>query len=477
MELILYLAFAFYSQLVPFTKVEESFNMQAIYDLIYTPNLSDFDHFQFPGVVPRTFLGPIFISSILSPIKEYISKYQMLLATRLLMALLMASAFNYMALAIKQKYGNEVKVWFIRFTICQFHLMFWGSRTIPNTFALLLFVYSLAFLLLQDYNMMIITVVVATTCFRCELVPVGIFLCLLPVLTRQRRLAYVVFIAALCAFVSIRISIIVDSHYWNRHVWPEWEVFRFNGLKDGSSAWGVSPWHYYFTTLVPKIAPLSFPISILGVMYYFRHVSAFIIMTMIHLLVLSQIGHKEWRFVIYIVPMLNLSAALVCRKVLELKNIVKQIFQVALLAGFLGMLLMSALMIQASQANYPGGQALVAFSELNITANCKVHYDAYTASTGASKFLETNPRCVYSKFEDHKSALNYIDSYSHLITSDVEYHKYGWKIIKSIDGYVGYDIVNPKEIIQAVLKGFAPPVPIKIKLQPLVYILENQASK
>jgi len=60
----------------PYTKVEESFNIQAVHDILiygvpskqpYEEFKANYDHFTFPGAVPRTFVGALVVAGIARP--------------------------------------------------------------------------------------------------------------------------------------------------------------------------------------------------------------------------------------------------------------------------------------------------------------------------------------------------------------------------------------------------------------------------
>lgn len=67
----------------PYTKVEESFNIQAIHDILIhgipTENIDQFlianyDHVSFPGAVPRTFAGALVLSGLSRPFVVFLQE-------------------------------------------------------------------------------------------------------------------------------------------------------------------------------------------------------------------------------------------------------------------------------------------------------------------------------------------------------------------------------------------------------------------
>lgn len=120
-----------------------------------------YDHHQYPGVVPRTFIGPLFISGLVAPFvallqyfelskfwAQYLGKiiseltaamhfcYIKCVLVRTALGLCVIFAFNQLCGTFRKIFGERWLQWFIAITVTQSHFMFYLSRPLPNIFAL-----------------------------------------------------------------------------------------------------------------------------------------------------------------------------------------------------------------------------------------------------------------------------------------------------------------------------------------------------
>jgi alpha-1,6-mannosyltransferase len=115
----------------PYTKVEESFNTQALHDLIFTKNLKDYDHLEFSGVVERSFIGVLIVYAIGLPWFTIMGMFKLPKIYYLVFGRILLGILNYYS---QQGFRTFE---YIMLENASFHLNFWGSRMIPNSFALL----------------------------------------------------------------------------------------------------------------------------------------------------------------------------------------------------------------------------------------------------------------------------------------------------------------------------------------------------
>ncbi|KAJ3076860.1 dolichyl-P-Man:Man(7)GlcNAc(2)-PP-dolichol alpha-1,6-mannosyltransferase [Podochytrium sp. JEL0797] len=504
---LLILAFMIYAVFAaPFTKVEESFNVQAIHDLMLMPvsKLAEYDHMFFPGVVPRTFLGPLLIKLLSFPAvalftsdgTSRIPTSTYLTIARITLALLTVHSLRMLRQSIARVFGHTVSAFFALVCGTQFHLVFWGSRFIPNTFALIGVTYGCAAWVggwkpvtreevvervrererifgspPQSLNQgksrklrlpkqtpadappPAITAL-SVTCIAFLLSTALIFrlelLAFLAPLLLQEIFVYkhIKFLPAfltcvVVGIVSLALTVPVDTFFWNTSptlMWPEFSVFTFNILEGRHEEYGLSPPLDYFTTLLPRIAPIAIPLALHAGLTDAR-CRRLLTPATVFVAVMSCIGHKEWRFVFPIVPLVNAAAAVTLTRVHRLglsnplatpkgtRDVVAgmhTLFAMATPVALCVSAVFTLVGVTVSALNYPGGVALEAvhqFVKVGAAGEVpRVHLDVYTCQTGASRFGEEKrgEGWVYSKEEGVDAEIVMERGFTHLLTSTPE---------------------------------------------------------
>lgn len=444
--------------------------------------MSLFDHIDFPGVVPRSFVGPLLLSSASLPVQSlfHISPIATLYLVRILLGTLTAISLLAIRNAIASRFSKSCASFFILITISQFHLMFYASRTLPNIFALVLTNIAISERIRANTkprsHLQYIILSVACALFRSELCIYIFFALLFDLLYREIQLLKTCLYGILSAVVTATISIGIDSYFWQRLCYPELEVFYFNVIQNKSSAWGTEHPLWYFTNAIPRAIGGSYLLAMVSIVTQFKQIRNIILPALLFIIIYSVLPHKELRFIFYVLPAFNTAAALELDSIyrefragissrftkqkddlpIQRMPILLPFLRVCLVLGILAVsCLQTTISVLASRENYPAGHAATKMFEMESafyqannlcdnedTAKAYVHIDIDSAMNGISQFVqggwsykETCPKWTFSKREDWEN----IDwnSFTHLITD--RYHIPGFERIHTQNIFDGID--------------------------------------
>jgi len=374
---------------------------------VHRLDLDEYDHLEFPGVVPRSFVGALTISSIAFPIHFLLSNFGFkriasLYVVRIVLGSISALAYCQMKHSISSKFGKNVGIAFAIISCTQFHLFFYMSRTLPNTFALILVTLAYSYWFRDGITEMIFLMTFTIIVFRSEVAV--LFAPMLLELLINRRLSFIkmILLGILFTAISLAITISVDSILWKRLLWPEGAVFWYNTYMNKSQEWGVSPFHWYFTNAIPRAMMASLLLVPFG-LYYEKRIRNVVIPILTFVFLYSFLPHKELRFIFYVFPILNFAAAigLVRLHNLQSKSWIFKLIYIGAIFGLIASFLGSSFILYISSHNYPGGYAMVKLHQIESNSSDPyVHIDTYCAMSGVSRYLEEYRPWRYSKEEN-----------------------------------------------------------------------------
>jgi alpha-1,6-mannosyltransferase len=480
----------------PYTKVEESFNIQAAHDILYngvpfvnssTSLAANYDHVSFPGSVPRTFVGALLLAGLSNPFRSFFSSPdQLQLLIRAVLGLCNAAALWHLKGAVDTAYGKTAGRWYILLQASQFHVLFYASRTLPNMFAFGLTTVALRNLILvkasawktatssKRRRLALYLLTVAGIIFRSE---VAILLTTETLyLLYQRRVSLTTeIIPAGIAGLAIGLftTVSVDSFFWQQFpLWPEWVGFYYNTILGKSSDWGTSPIYFYFLNAIPRLLlnPMTYLVTIPQSLLKANNISRDILIPQLAFIAIySLLPHKEWRFIIYTIPALTTVAAggagwIWTRRS---KTLFYKISSSALLASVLFSFTLSTTLIHLSSLNYPGGEALRLLHQLEpeYRIPIKVHIDNLACQTGVSRFQQLRPTWIYDKTESESLLLDplFWHDFDYVIAEDPARVIGAWTPIADVRSFAGVtlrprdggddEIFPPSRLVAAVTGG------------------------
>ncbi|KAF2662908.1 glycosyltransferase family 22 protein [Lophiostoma macrostomum CBS 122681] len=295
--------------------------------------------------------------------------------------------------------------------------------------------------------------------------------------TRRISITSVIVPAGLAGLlIGLLCSVSIDSFFWQSFpLWPEWIGFYYNTIQGHSAEWGVSPWHFYFSNALPRLLmnPITYllciPTALLNAASR-RQSLDLIVPSMAFVGLYSLLPHKEWRFIVYVVPALTAVAAAGASWIWtrRAKSVIYSTLSLALVGSVLLSFTASTALLAISSLNYPGGEALdILHNKIGHPEghHLYVYFDNLACQTGVTRFLERHdgPQTIidvleaqnttsqrtwtYSKTEDPQALLDptFWFNFDYVLAERPEKVIGSWDAIHTVYGYSGVRLLRPGE--------------------------------
>jgi len=278
------------------------------------------------------------------------------------------------------------------------------------------------------------------------------------------------------ALIGLLCTVSIDSYFWQSiPLWPEWTAFYYNTVQGHSADWGVSPWYFYFINALPRLMMnpttylLCIPVAVFNTATRKRCLDL-IIPLLGFVGLFSFLPHKEWRFIIYVVPGLTATAAVGASWiwVRRGKSIWYAMLSLILVLSVLLSFMASTVLLAVSSLNYPGGEAINHLHhhlDHDSRAHLHVYFDNLACQTGVTRFLENHagPQTVidvlepqdvigkrewtYSKTEDPESLLDplFWTDFDYVLAERTEKIIGIWGTVHVTYGFGGVKLLKPGE--------------------------------
>lgn len=271
----------------------------------------------------------------------------------------------------------------------------------------------------------------------------------------------------------VTLTVVVDSFFWQRVLWPEAEVLWFNTIMNKSSDWGTSPFLWYFYSALPRALGLSLIFVPYG-LYVEPRIRAISIPALVFVLLYSVLPHKELRFIVYVFPMLNIASACACHRlwINRTKSFIQTLLSLVAGGHLIGNFVLTVFLLTVSGTNYPGGIAMSRLHRIaSSEANVSIHIDNLTAQSGVTRFTEIYSNWTYSKDE-------------HLKAGDEELHKFDYLLAEVKNKYSPemrflqqtHDKIELIECFSNIGVHYTSLLPIKIRTKPCIMILKRKPN-